>query len=334
MNDQKQPGAVVNPMAGTLAVAPAAGGLITVEQQRAVAETQARILLARANPRDVVKATDLIIADCQMLALAEEAMYAYSRGGTKISGPSIRLAEGICRRWGNIATGIKEVSRRDGYSECRAEAWDLETGYFDFREFQIKHWRDKKDGGGYLLTDERDIYELIANQGQRRKRACMLAMIPGAVVDAAVAQCERTLKAKTDMSPEGIQKMLDAFAQLGVSQKQIETRIQRRLDAIEPAQVISLKRIYVSLRDEVGVVGDFFEPVEAGSVAPTPAPPPRTKKEYSAEIFAEQLAKWAKIIAGGKKTAEQIIATASSTHDLTDQQKAAIAAIKGPEGKA
>jgi hypothetical protein len=50
----------------------------------------------------------------------------------------------------------------------------LETGYYDERQFQVRHWRDRKQGGGYQLTDERDIYELIANFGQRRKRAVLL----------------------------------------------------------------------------------------------------------------------------------------------------------------
>ena len=47
---------------------------------------------------------------------------------------------------------------------------------------------------------------------------------------------------------------------------------------------------------------------------------------YPAEQFAKNLPAWLKLIADGKKTAEQIIATAQSKHPLTDEQMAAIRA--------
>jgi hypothetical protein len=252
-----------NPFAAPAEIRPAPGGLISVEQQRAVAEVQARMLIARANPRDPMRAMDQILQDCTRVGLAEGALYQYARGGTDISGPSIKLAETIARRWGNIASGIKEVERRDGYSECIAYSWDLETGYYDERQFHVRHWRDTK-GGGYRVTDERDIYEMIANMGQRRKRAVLLAVIPGDVVEAAVQQCEETLHTQADTSPEAIRKMVDAFAALGVTKEQIEARCQRRLEAIRPAQIVMLRRIYVSLKDEMSTPGDWFE-TAAGS---------------------------------------------------------------------
>jgi hypothetical protein len=41
-----------NPFAAPAEIRPAPGGLVSVEQQRAIAEVQARMLIARANPRD------------------------------------------------------------------------------------------------------------------------------------------------------------------------------------------------------------------------------------------------------------------------------------------
>lgn len=250
---------------GEVAAARSATGLVSVEQQRAIAEIQARLIIARANPRDPIRAVELILNDCTRPSLANAAIYGYSRGGTDIHGPTIRLAEAEAQRWGNIASGIKEIARHGEYSECVAYAWDLETGFYDERQFQVRHWRDTRQGG-YQLTDERDIYELIANFGQRRKRAVLLAVIPGDVTEAALAQCEQTMAAQADVSPEGIKKLIEAFATAGISQPQIEARIQRRLDAIRPAQIVMLRKIYNSLRDGMSEPGDWFEPV------PTPAP--------------------------------------------------------------
>ena len=328
MNDpQERPlsTAVANPLTGVVPIASSAGSLISVEQQRAIAEVQARMLIARASPRDPVKAVDLILSDCKRLSLAEDAVYAYSRGGTDISGPSIRLAEAIARRWGNMQSGIKEVSRQGGYSECIAYAWDLETGYYDERQFPVKHWRDKKDGGGYVLKDERDIYELVANMGQRRKRAVILSLIPGDVVEAAVAQCERTLLEKASTTPESIAKMIEAFEQFGVSKAMLEKRIQRAMTAIKPANVISLKRIYVSLRDEMSAPSDWFDmPAEAAATAAKPTSTTVAKPVYPAEAFAKELPKWHVLIDSGKKTAAEVVMMASKNYALSDEQIAAI----------
>ena len=237
-------------------------GVVAVELQRAIAEVQARMIIARANPRDPVRSMELVLNDCTRPTLADHAIYQYARGGTDIRGPSIRLAEAIAQRWGNIASGIKELSRSGEYSECVAYAWDLESGYYDERQFQIRHWRDRKNQAGYQLTDERDIYELIANFGQRRKRAVLLTVIPGDVTEAALEQCERTMHARADVTPEGIKKLIETFAELGISQPQIETRIQRRLDAIRPGQVVMLRKIYTSLKDGMSEPGDWFEAVQ------------------------------------------------------------------------
>jgi hypothetical protein len=231
--------------------------LANVEQQRAVAEVQARMMIARANRRDPVQAIDNVLRQCTRPSLAAVALYHYARGGSEVSGPSIRLAEAIAQCWGNIASGIKEISRGGGYSECVAYAWDLETGYYDERQFQVRHWRDTKQGG-YAITDERDIYELIANMGQRRKRAVLLTVIPGDVVEEAVAQCDITLRATADTSTEAIQKILIAFSQFEVTREQIEARIQRRIESIMPAQIIQLKKIWASLRDEMSQPSDWF----------------------------------------------------------------------------
>ena len=39
-------------------------------------------------------------------------------------------------------------------------------------------------------------------------------------------------------------------------------RIQRRLDAIQPAQVVGLKKVYASLRDGMSVAADWFDPID------------------------------------------------------------------------
>lgn len=253
------------------------------DSQKAIAEIQAAMMIARLNPRNQIQAMDKILNAFTRPSLAEAAQYQYAKGGTDIVGPSIRSAEAIAQLWGNIQFGFRELSRgRDehgvGFSEVEAYAWDIETNTKRPVTFVVKHWRDTRSGG-YPIKDERDIYELTANMAQRRVRACILAVIPGDVVEGAMNQVSVTLKSNADTSPEAMAKMADAFKEEhGVTKVQLEQRIQRRLDAIQPAQVITLKRIFQSLRDGVSVASDWFE-ADQDKVDESPADTSASKTE-------------------------------------------------------
>jgi hypothetical protein len=258
---------VINPFAGAPVVAAPTGASAAAMAQREIAEIQAAMIIAKKFPRDPIVSMDRILNACARVSLAEEATYTFARGGQNISGPSIRLAEQLARDWGNIQAGVIELSRANGVSEVMTYAWDLETNFKDEKRFQIKHWRDTREGG-YAIKDERDIYELLANQAARRKRACILAIIPGDVQEAAVRQCEITLKSSGEVTPEKIKAMIEGFATYSVTKEMIEKKIQRRIDAIEPAQVVQLRRIFTSLKDGMGVASDYFEVEPADADAP------------------------------------------------------------------
>jgi hypothetical protein len=239
------------------------GALASIEGQRAIQEVQAALVIAKRFPRDEKASLDKILNACSRQGLAEQAEYSFSRGGTDITGPSIRLAEAIAGYWGNIEFGFREIARSKGsdgvgVSEVESYAWDMENNVRRPARFTVRHWRDTR-AGGYALKDERDIYELIANQAQRRVRACLLAVIPGDVVEEAQRQCAATLSAEADTSADALKKMVDRFQPFGVTKEQIEKRIQRRLEAITPAQIVSLRRVYNSLKDGMSVAADWFE---------------------------------------------------------------------------
>lgn len=253
-----------NLMANALVTASPNGGqgmnpIVAQQQSKALAEVQGAVAMAKHYPRNQMQSLDRILNACQRPTLAENAVYAYSKGGSEITGPSIRLAEAIAQQWGNFDFGVRELEQRPGISTMEAYAWDIETNVRRTMQFQVEHKRKTKKKGVYSLDDPREIYELTANQGSRRVRACILALIPGDVVEEAVKQCENTLKTNADNSPEAVQRMIEAFAAYGVSKEMIEKRIQRRTDSILPAQILSLRKIYASIKDGMGTLTDFFE---------------------------------------------------------------------------
>jgi len=232
----------------------------TAMSSRETAQIQAQMVIAQKCPRNEIRAIDRIMSDCRRPGLAEKAIYCYARGGSDISGPSIHLAKAIAKRWGNMMSGIVELEQRRGESVCEAYAIDLETNYRESKIFTVPHIRYTKKGS-IRLEDPRDIYELVANNGSRRERACILSVIPGDVVEDAVNECLKTMRANADISPENIKHMLDLFNEkFGITKTQIERRIQRRIDAITSAQMVNLRNIYNSLKDGMSKPEEWFEP--------------------------------------------------------------------------
>jgi len=260
--------AVVDNPFGSSKIAERPGVAAASEIHRSVSEMQAMMLVAKKFPRNQMEATDRILQACTRPSLAEQALYSYNRGGTDITGPSIRLAEMLAQNWGNIDFGIKELAQEGGASEVMAYCWDTETNARQVKVFKVPHTRFRKaeKGGPVRLEDPRDIYELVANNGARRLRACILGVIPGDVIDAAVDQCEKTLTAKVDVTPDLIKEMLAKFADYGVTKEMVEKRIQRHIESISPASVVQLRKIFNSLKDGMSTIGDWFEAAPATGV--------------------------------------------------------------------
>lgn len=281
-----------------VATKPSEQSMLAVTSQREIAGIQGMMTIAKRFPRNEKEATDRIMIACQRPALAESAIYSYAKGGTEITGPSIRLAEAIARAWGNLEFGIRELEQKAGESIMESFVLDLETNVRQVKVFTVKHVRHTRQGQ-YNLEDPREIYELTANQGARRLRTCILGIIPGDIVEQAVEECERTMKAKADTGPEAIKKLIAAFEAINVSQQQIEKRIQRRIDTITAAQVVGLRKIYNSLKDGMSTLSDWFEVepekeeekktgVEAAKAALKKVSKPEEKIATKEDIFGKE----------------------------------------------
>ena len=227
---------------------------------RQAQEVQAAMVVAKRFPRDEVDSFNRIMTSCQRKSLAERAMYEYPRGGTKVTGPSIRLAEAMAQNWGNIDFGIIELEQNNGESQVMAYAWDLETNTRQTKIFNVPHVRGTKKGN-VPLTDPRDIYEMVANQGARRLRACILGVIPGDVIDAAVEQCKKTMtegneKPLIDRIREGVKLFEEKFS---VSQQMLEKYIGCKCEAFSENDMVRLNNVYRSLRDGMSKREDYFD---------------------------------------------------------------------------
>lgn len=246
------------------------GHMAQYQESKELSEIKGKMFLARQFPRDPEYSLQAALRECERKELAAQAMYEYPKGDSVVRGPSIRLVEVLARHWSNITCGVDEIETRDGETVIKSYAWDLETNVSDSKTFTVKHELTVGKGKNKFtkkLTDERDIYETVANKGARRKRACLLAVLPGWYVDAAMDACEKTLtQSLTDGQTleEVIQKLVAAFSEFSIAPAQIEEKMGKQIGSLSKTDVVKLRHLYSAIKD------GFVKPSDAFGLPPEP----------------------------------------------------------------
>lgn len=259
------------------------------QESKELSEIKGKMFLARQFPRDPEMSLQNVLRECGRKDLAEAAQYEFPRGDSVVKGPSIRLVEVLARHWGNIMSGITEVDVQGDTTTIKCFAWDLETNASDEKTFSVKHERSTKKGS-YKLTDERDIYEMVANKGARRKRACLLAVMPGWYVDAALEECDKTLSDSLTKSGESleeiIEKTVNAFAGFGITPEQISAKLNKEIDKLSNNDIVKLRHLYSAIKD------GFVKATDAFGIASGADPSlPTGEEENALETLNKALAK-------------------------------------------
>ena len=227
---------------------------------RQVAEAQAAIQVAKMFPRDLDQAFADIKTACSRPRLAAAAHYSYPRGGQVVTGPSIRLLEVVGNAYGNMQWGVRDLGTDGNSTVVQSYAWDVQKNVRVEKTFTVPHWRDTKSGG-YAITGQRDVYELISNMGARRLRACLEQAIPRDILEEASEACYATLEAGAKAGkPIGDQRreLLAAFVKYGVKKAAIEDWLGHKFDDITFRQIAELRTIYKMIRDDPDSVRSFF----------------------------------------------------------------------------
>ena len=240
-------------------------GTVAIEDSRAIAEAQGKLVIAKRFPRNEVDAYAKAMEACQRPTMAAKAFYSFPRGGQTVEGPTIRFAEELARCWGNIDYGIKELSQDDGKSEMQAYAWDLETNAQSVQNFTNPHQREQ--GKKMVkLTSQRDIYENNANMATRRLRSRILAILPSWFVEDAIEECKKTLAGRNDTPLiDRVKKMVVAFAKIGVTQEQIERRLKKKIDTMNADDFVEYTGIFNAIKQGESKIADWFESAPVAS---------------------------------------------------------------------
>lgn len=241
-------------------------GAVTIESERAIAEARGQMQLAKMFPRDLHAANAELMDACKLPSLAQVAFYSVPRGGGKVSGPSIRIAEEIARVWGNIEYGHRELSRGEGKSEIEVYAWDKQTNARTSRQMTVMHIIDTREGPK-KMRDQKEIDDKIANVASKQLRGRILALLPKWLVESALEECRKTLAGDNTLPlSERVRRMTTAFAQFGVTNAQLEKYIGHKLDEVNTDELVELVGVFNAIR-EGAKAADYFAPTEAVTAA-------------------------------------------------------------------
>lgn len=243
--------------------APLASQATAVEQARAVAEVQAAVVVAQQCPRDMSRVEGEMRDACGRMAVAQRAFYRVPNRG---NGPSVHLARELARIWGNLDYGVRELRRDDraGESEIQAFAWDQQANIRSSRTFIVPHQRmvtDKKtkEQSRKPLVDLGDVYLNNQNVGARAVRECIFNALPDWLTEAAQDLCRRTLEhGEGEPLPTRIEKMVAAFAALGVKAEQIERKLDRKRGQWDAGDVATMTIVYTSMQRGETTASDEF----------------------------------------------------------------------------
>jgi hypothetical protein len=268
-----------------------------IEQSRAAAEVLAAVEVAQRFPRDIEYAMRQMRESCKQERLANRAFYRFPRAGGAVSGATVHLARELARCWGHVQYGIAELRRDDehGQSEMQAWAWDVQTNSRVSTTFIVPHLRDTKQGPSQL-KELRDIYENNANNGSRRLREMIFAILPPWFVEEAKDRCNATLEDGGGIPlATRITNMVEKYTEIGISKAQIETKLGRPSSQWSAADAAQLGVIFQSIgRGEVRKEEEFPPPAatadEILAARQAPAPPTPAAAVVAADAAAEAAA--------------------------------------------
>jgi hypothetical protein len=233
-------------------------------KQKAIVE--AKYMMALARPRDYDKVRQDMLKDASRPNFANVAIY-HKPVGKGVEGPSIRFVECALRNMRNIDTNADTISEDDERRIIRVSVTDLESNSSYSQEITVtktveraklpqgeKPIRVRTNSYGkpvYILrgTDD-DILNKQNALVSKAIRTLGLRHVPGEIVDEALEVVRKTMAKKDAADPDAAKnRIVDAFAQLGVSVESLKDYVGHELSALDPNELQTLRALYSAIKD-------------------------------------------------------------------------------------
>lgn len=284
--------------------------------------------MAVQSPRNQREAWLRILESCKRPTFAQKAIYSKPVGGSKIEGPSIRLAEAIIREWRNIIVRTSIVYEDDQARRVSILVVDLESNLQLCREIvtpktvERKHAKDRDIVGERLNSSGERVFIVRATEDElaNRESAAIskivrnegLRLIPADVVEDAIAEARRTRKQAAAQDPDfAIKRLVYRFGELRVSVADLERYLGAAIDKATPDQIDDLDGILQAITDRETTWSAVMEQKDAAD----PNQSAKTATEARGDALREKLAR--ERAAGGVKGRDGGQSTGSAGADTS-----------------
>ena len=249
------------------------------------AEHDVQVTTAKRYPRDVVQA----LTETRNLAMidreiARECYYNLPRDGKNIEGPSIRFAELLKYKWGNISTASRVVDIGEKEVTCAAICIDMENNSRGYSE--VKRRIVNRQGKRY--TD--DMILVTANAGCKiALRNAVFEVIPKAVWHGIFKEIMKFALADAKPMEERRKVAVAYFVKQGVTAKQVFAQIGvSQLKDIGEEHLKTLRGIANAIQEGVTTVEEAFadEMSTPAPIAEFPGLPPVQEAPQAAPVVA------------------------------------------------
>ncbi|WP_369913937.1 hypothetical protein AB8810_12985 [Xanthomonas sp. NCPPB 3005] len=300
------------------------GQLIPEEGMAAMinrSEIEQQIATARRFPRSLKRFRDEAL---QMVTLsqsiAEQCVYALPRDGKTIEGPSARFAEVIASAWGNNRAGARVIEDKGEFIIAQGVFHDLERNVAI--TYEVQRRITDKSGRRYKA----DMIGVTANAAcSIALRNAVLKGVPKAFWEDMYVEARKVIMGDVKTLANRRADALAVFQRFGVSAEQVCAKLEvPGVEDIGLEHLVLLRGMLTAIKE-----GDTT-PEDAFATTQAPAGGKPAAAAWTEEAFAASLANWAKVIAAGKKSPDDIITMAKSKAPLTDDQQKRIRACAEP----
>lgn len=239
---------------------------IAVHESQAQDHIKAQIWLAKEFPRDEVQARRAIVEACKRPKLAKKGRYEFQRGKQMVTGMSVHAARELAGLWQHMRCGFHVINDTGDRIHIKGFALDMQRNvYFESEDsFKTLIYRKGKDGqsGAWVEPDERDRRELINRRAAIAVRNAILQVLPGDIVEDAERLLEETERnsARTALRDRKTaqEKLIEAFGYFHVTPEMIEHHLGHPLKELTEEELVHLRGVWNTIKDDNGRVEEFF----------------------------------------------------------------------------
>lgn len=272
--------------------------------EMAKSKIQLAYFMATQAPRNQREAWGRIMEACRRPAFAAKAIYAKPvGGGSKIEGPSVRLAEEVIRQWRNIMVLTQVVFEDERARRVAVQVIDLEANNQFLREIvtpktvERKNAKDRDVLGERLNSNGERVFIVRATEDEMANRESALIskavrneglrLVPADVIEDAMAEAKRTRQKATSEDPEfAIKSLVYRFGEIRVSVSDLERYLGGPIDKASVDQIDELDGILQAIRDRETTWSAVVEMRDSAD----PSTSAKTATEAKAEALKRDMA--------------------------------------------